>query len=221
MSTERLQASGFRLREGFSLLARGSVGRRDRLASHQPPATPAAPVLAAVIVALAVVTGGCGGTAPEPATTSPGATAAQAGADVTETRWLRGLWANDIRQALGTAGLTCAGPVLENRFSVWSCESGTPLVSYKTRFYGTAPGKIEYITAMVTQTERPKDDLALRLFVALAGLHFEGSDPAKARTWVRDSVAKGGSTAFGPAKFKLQGDERRRQFDIKASGSEW
>jgi len=188
---------------------------------HQPPATTTATVLAAVMVALALVPAACGGTAPEPSTTSPDATAAQAGDSVTETRWLRGLWANDIRQALGSAGLTCTGPVLENKFSVWSCESGTPLVSYKTRFYGTAPGKIEYITATVSQTERPKDDLALRVFVALAGLHFEGSDPAKARAWVRQTVERGGATTFGPAKFKLQGDERRRQFDIKASGSEW
>jgi len=176
---------------------------------------------AGLAVAAALSAGGCGGGTPTDSP-APAATAAgQPGADVTETRWLRGLWANDIRQALGSAGLTCTGPVLENKFSVWSCESGTPLVSYKTRFYGTAPGKIEYITATVSQTERPKDDVALRVFVALAGLHFEGSDPAKARAWVRETVANGGAVTFGPARFKLQGDERRRQLDIKASGSEW
>ncbi len=197
---KRLQASGFGLWRGSRLSALG-------LAS-------------AALLAVAVP--GCGGSADHEAAAPPAASEAQKpAADVTEDRWLRGLWANDIRQALGSAGLTCTGPVLENKFSVWSCESGTPLVSYKTRFYGTAPGKIEYITATVSQTERPKDDLALRVFVALAGLHFEGSDPAKARAWVRQTVANGGATTFGPAKFKLQGDERRRQFDIKASGSEW
>jgi hypothetical protein len=175
----------------------------------------------AVVVALTPA--GCGGgTPPDPAATTPAATATpQAGAEVTETRWLRGLWANDIRQALGAVDMTCTGPVMENKFSVWSCESGTPLVSYKARFYGTAPGKIEYITATVSQTERAKDEVALRAFIPLAGLHFEGSDPQKARAWVRETVAQGGTTAFGSGKFKLQGDERRRQLDIKASGSEW
>jgi len=183
--------------------------------------------MAVVVLALAGAACGNGGsrdaTTTVPAATSAAATEGQkaGGPEMTETRWLRGLWANDVRKALGTAAMTCTGPVLENKFSVWSCESGTPLVSYKARFYGTAPGKIEYITAIVSQTERPKDELALRVFVALAGLHFEGSDPAKARAWVRENLAKGGNTVFGPAKFKLQGDERRRQLDIKASGSEW
>jgi len=180
-------------------------------------------IATSLIVALSALAAGCstGTPAEPPAAAAAAKPAPQAGADVTETRWLRGLWANDIKQALGSVGLTCTGPALENKFSVWSCESGTPLVSYKTRFYGTAPGKIEYITATVSQTERPKDDVALRVFVALAGLHFEGSDPATARAWVRDNVATGGNTEFGPAKLKLQGDQRRRQFDIKASGSEW
>lgn len=179
----------------------------------------------AAVVLLLFACGGCGGSGETPA---PGRAAAvpadsQAGAApaVTETRWLRGLWANDIRKALGAVNLRCTGPVMENRQSVWSCESGTPLVSYKALFYGSAPGKIEYITATVTQSDRPKDDVPLRVFVALAGLHFEGAEPQKARAWVRDTMAAGGATSFGPARFKLLGDERRRRLDIKAAGSEW
>lgn len=177
--------------------------------------------LLAVLVLVAAA--GCGGSKEEAAgTASAGAGAPGAASPaVTETRWLRGLWANDVRKALGEVNMTCSGPTMENRESVWSCESATPLVTYKARFYGTAPGKIEYITATVTQADRPKDDLPLRVFVALAGLHFEGADPQKARAWVRDTIAGGGTTEFGPAKFKLMGDERRRQLDIKASGSEW
>ncbi len=170
---------------------------------------------------LLAVAAGCGDSKERaPAPGAPAGTAAASPA-VSENRWLRGLWADDIRKALLSVNMTCTGPAMENRESVWSCESGTPLVTYKARFYGTAPGKIEYVTATVTQADRPKDDLALRIFVALAGLHFEGADPQKARAWVRQAIAAGGSTEFGPAKFKLMGDGRRRQFDIKASGSEW
>jgi hypothetical protein len=179
----------------------------------------------AAVVLLLFAFGGCGGSnetaAPGKAAAAAGDSSAGAAAAVTENRWLRGLWANDIRKALGAVNVACTGPVMENRQSVWSCGSGTPLVANKVLFYGSAPGKIEYITATVTQSDRPKDDLALRVFVALAGLHFEGAEPQKARAWVRKTIAAGGSTSFGPARFKLLGDERRRQLDIKAAGSEW
>ncbi len=179
---------------------------------------------AAAVVVLMLASAGCGGSggtkAPEQAAASPEGQAGAAAA-VTENRWLRGLWANDIRKTLEAVNMPCTGPAMESRQSVWSCESATPLVAYKARFYGNAPGKIEYITATITQSDRPKDDLPLRVFVALAGLHFEGADPQKARAWVRANIAAGGSTSFGPAQFKLLGDERRRQLDIKAVGSEW
>jgi hypothetical protein len=182
-------------------------------------------IRSAAVVLVLVVLGGCGGSSGtgtvEKAAASPDDSKAAASPAVTENRWLRGLWANDIRKALGAVSMTCTGPTMENRQSVWSCQSATPLVAYKARFYGNAPGKIEYITATVTQSDRPKDDLPLRVFVALAGLHFEGAEPQKARAWVRKNIAGGGSTSFGPARFKLLGDERRRQLDIKAVGSEW
>ncbi len=166
---------------------------------------------------ISVAASGCGGTSAPPAQSSAKTSASA----TTEDRWLRGLWANDISAALKTVNVPCSGPTTENRESVWSCESGTPLVGYKARFYGSAPGKIEYITATVTQSDRPKDDLALRVFTALAGLHFEGADPPKARVWVRENIAAGGRIDYGPANFKLQGDARRRQLDIKARGSDW
>jgi hypothetical protein len=138
-----------------------------------------------------------------------------------ENRWLRGLWANDIRDAVGKIGMTCKGPNIENKSSVWMCESGTPLVSYKLRFYGSAPGKIEYLNAVVEQSGPAKGELPLRLFGVLAGLHFDGADQAKLRTWLQSTIDAGGLTEFGPTKYKLAGDANRRVFDMKASGSEW
>jgi hypothetical protein len=173
-----------------------------------------------LVLLLSLAAAACGGSKDASAPRQPGENP-PAAQSVTENRWLRGLWANDIRTALNGVTMPCTGPVMENRQSVWSCESGTPLVSYKARFYGSAPGKIEYITATITQSDRPKDDLALRVFLALAGLHFEGADPQRARGWVREHLAGGGTVEFGPAIFKLMGDPRRRQLDIKARGSEW
>lgn len=175
--------------------------------------------LAIVMTTVVLVSGACGGSGSGGSQTTMAAD--KGAAPPLETRWLRGLWANDIREALGTVGLKCKGPRLENRTNVWMCESGTPLVSYQLRFYGGAPGKIEYINAVVTQSGAAKDTVPLRLFGVMAGLHFDGADQVKARQWLQATIAAGGNTVIGPAKYKLAGDAGRRIFDIKASGSEW
>jgi len=176
--------------------------------------------LVGAVSVVVVMTAACGGSGSGGSRTTPPAEEKPATPPL-ETRWLRGLWANDIREAVGPVGLTCKGPQLENRLSVWTCGSGTPLVTYQVRYYGSAPGKIEYINAVVTQTGSAKDELPLRVFGVLAGLHFSGADPVKARQWLQASFAGGGSTVIGPAKYKLAGDAGRRTFDIKASGSDW
>ena len=176
--------------------------------------------LGIILTAGILATMACGGSGSSGSSPAPAAAATPA-APAAETRWLRGLWDNDIRQALAPVGITCQGPTEQNRSQVWMCESGTPLVSYQVRFYGSAPGKIEYINAVVTQSGPAKDAIPLRLFGVLAGLHFEGADQALAKKWLADTLAGGGMTTIGPAKYKLAGDANRRTFDIKASGSEW
>jgi hypothetical protein len=139
-----------------------------------------------------------------------------------ETRWLRGLAATEVRNAAASRALACGAPEREGGTSVWTCSAATPLVTYRVRWYGSAPLKIEYITATVTQVGPAKADLVEPLFVSLAGLHFEGSDAPAARQWVVTAVgAGGGNTAFGPAKFRVRGDLGTMTLDIKASGSEW
>jgi hypothetical protein len=170
-------------------------------------------LIAPFILALGVAA--CGGSstsrAPDPGSTTP----------ALETRWLRGLWATDIQKALPQQNVACQGPKKEGQASAWSCEWGTVLQHYKVVFYGSAPGKIEYLNASVTQSDQPKDARVLPLFTALAGLHFNGAEPAQARDWVEKNLANGGQTVYGPAKFKLSGDVTRRILEIKASGSEW
>ena len=172
--------------------------------------------LAGTSVMVAVLAAGCGGSGS--ATIPP--VSKDAGASV-EPRWLRGLWANDIRDAIAKIGLTCKGPNQENRTSVWLCETATPLVSYRVKFYGSTPGKIEYINAVVEQSGPAKAELPLRLFGVLAGLHFDGADQARLREWIQATLPAGGNIEIGPAKYKLAGDANRRVFDMKASGSEW
>lgn len=139
-----------------------------------------------------------------------------------ENRWLRGLSATEVKTAVSARALACQGPAREGGTNVWTCEVATPLVSYRVRFYGSAPLKLEYLTATVTQVGTPKIDFVQPLFVIVAGLHFEGSDAPKAREWVLAATAAGGGEAvFGPAKFRVSGDLGKMTLDIKASGSDW
>jgi hypothetical protein len=105
---------------------------------------------------------------------------------------------------------------------VWTCAAATLLVTYRVRWYGSAPLKIEYTTATVTQSGSTKTELVEPLFVSLAGLRFEGADAPKGRQWVVKAIAEGsGDTTFGPARFRVRGDPGNLTLDIKASGSEW
>jgi hypothetical protein len=139
-----------------------------------------------------------------------------------ETRWLRGLSATDVKSAVTSRALVCEGPAKEGASSVWTCAAATPLVGYRVRFYGSAPLKIEYIIATVTQSGSAKVEIVQPLFVSVAGLHFEGADAPKAREWVLKALdAGGGDTEFGPAKFRVSGDISKMVLEIKASGSDW
>ncbi len=141
-----------------------------------------------------------------------------------ETRWLRGIAATEVKNAAQARGLVCQGPTLQGGTNVWTCATGTPLVGYRVQFYGSAPLKLEYITATVTQTgSNAKPDLVRPLFLALAGLHYDGGDPAQAREFVLNAMATpgGGQTTIGPGKFRVSGDLLRMTLDIKAAGSDW
>jgi hypothetical protein len=174
--------------------------------------------LVVVVALLATVAASCGGGGSSQPAAQP---ASQSAAPASETRWLRGLFADDIKTAVGKVGLSCKGPNVENRTNVWMCESGTPLVTYQLTFYGSAPGKIEYLHAVVIQSGSAKNSPPLQLFGALAGLRFDGGDTARAKDWVTNTLESGGATEIGPARYKLAGDANRRVCDIKASGSDW
>ena len=139
-----------------------------------------------------------------------------------ETRWLRGISATEVKNAAQARGLVCQGPTLQGGTSVWTCSSGTPLVSYRVQCYGSAPLKLEYITATITQAgTNASADIVRPLFVALAGLHYDGGDAAQARAWVLRAIDAPGDTTLGPGKFKVSGDLLKMTLDIKASGSDW
>ncbi len=168
-----------------------------------------------VSLLLAAVQAACSGTPPKDAGTPAAAKAPY------ETRWLRGISATEVKNAARVAGLVCEGPAREGGTNVWTCASATPLVGYRVRCYGSAPLKLEYITATITQAGVAKADFVRPLFVALAGLHYEGGDAPQARRWVLKAIDAPGETSFGPGKFRVSGDLSRVTLDIKASGSDW
>jgi hypothetical protein len=134
---------------------------------------------------------------------------------------LKPLHASDLTTGLREKSLACKAPQQERDMQHWVCESATPLVQYLAEFYGKAPGRIEYIRVVVTQAGAPKTELILPLVGYVAGLKYDGSDPAAARAWIDKNLDAGGTTAIGPAKFKISGTLSRLVFEVKAAGSEW
>ena len=173
-------------------------------------------MMASVLVTLAC------GTSPGGGAGAGRATAARpAGAPETQAPlWIPGLFASDVRDLLQKRGLNCQGPRQERKTNVWVCEGRTPLVTYHVEIYGSAPGRIEYVTASVEQVQS-NDEHAATFLAAVAAVKYQGAEPAKAKEWVEKTMAAGGETMLGPASYKLRGEPRRRTLDIKAPGSEW
>jgi hypothetical protein len=134
---------------------------------------------------------------------------------------LKALHASDLVKGFRDKGLTCKAPQQERDAQHWICESQTPLNQNLAEFYGKVPGRIEYIRVVVTQSGAPKAELILPLLGYVAGLKYEGADPAAARAWIEKNLETGGLTEIGPAKFKLSGNLSRLVFEVKAPGSDW
>lgn len=134
---------------------------------------------------------------------------------------LTALHASDLTKGFREKGLTCKPPQQDRDTQHWVCESQTPLVQSLAEFYGKAPGRIEYIRVVVTQSGPPKTEMIVPLLGYVAGLKYEGADPAAARAWVEKNLDAGGLTEIGPAKFKISGNLSRLVFELKAPGSDW
>jgi hypothetical protein len=134
---------------------------------------------------------------------------------------LIGVHASDLTKSFRERGLVCKDPVLERDTWHYVCESATPLVQYRAEFYGKAPGRIEYVRVLVSQSGTPKMEIAAPLLAVAANLRYEDAEPIKAREWVEKAVASPGQTSFGMAKFKVSGDLARLVLEVKAAGSEW
>jgi hypothetical protein len=169
--------------------------------------------LALALAAGLILTGACG--------------KAGSGADTTASQapsvadHLTTLHASDLTKGLREKSLACKAPQQERDMQHWTCEAATPLVQYLAEFYGKAPGRIEYIRIVVTQSGAPKTEMILPLVDYVAGLKYEGADPATARAWVEKHLEGGGFTDIGPAKLKISGNLSRLVFEVKAAGSEW
>jgi hypothetical protein len=159
---------------------------------------------------IAITAAACGGKAPEPASTAPA---------LPET--LAGIHASDIAKVMRVRGLVCGEPAQEREFKHWMCEARTPLLGYLVEYYGKAPGRIEYIRMVATQSGAPKLEGVLPVVFEIANLRYSDVDRAAAKTWVEKNLQTGGATTIGAAKLKVSGDLSRLVFEIKATGSEW
>lgn len=164
------------------------------------------------VCGLLVVLAACGGTKPA----SDAAPAAPA-----EPTFLAGIHATDVSKVMRVRGLVCVDAVEEQGFKHWACEVRTPLLTYSVDYYGKAPGRLEYIRTVVSQSGAPKVDLITPVVFDIAGLRITDVDRTAAKTWVDQHIQIGGQTRIGPAKFKISGDLTRLVFEVKAPGSEW
>jgi hypothetical protein len=169
-------------------------------------------MLSALIVVVSIVAGGCGKDT-KPQSSAPPAPGAP--------DHLVGLHASDLTKGFRERGLACREPVLERETWHWVCESATPLVQYRAEFYGKAPGRVEYIRTVITQSGAAKLELAAPLLAFVANQRYEGADPAATRAWVEKAVASPGQTDIGIANLKVSGDLSRLVFELKARGSDW
>lgn len=170
------------------------------------------PVRLASIAALAFVVSACGGKD----SSSASAPAAPALPD-----HLAGLHSSDLTKGFRERGLACKDGVLERDTWHWVCGSATPLVQYHAEFYAKAPGRVEYIRVVVTQSGTAKLEVAAPLLAFVANQRYEGADPEKARAWIEANVSTPGRTDIGTANFKLSGDLSRLVLELKALGSDW
>ena len=171
--------------------------------------------LALALAAGLILTGACrqAGSSADAASSQPPAPAAP--------DHLKALHASDLTKGFREKGLTCKPPQQDRDTQHWVCESQTPLNQNLAEFYGKVPGRIEYIRVVVTQSGAPKTELIFPLLVFVAGLKYEGADPAAARAWIEKNLEAGGMTEIGPAKFKISGNLSRLVFELKAPGSDW
>lgn len=166
------------------------------------------------LAAFALLAAGCGGNSQS---TTP---AAEPAGEVLALH-LAGLHASDLSKAARERGLACQEPVKEGAQAHWLCEARTPLTGYLFEFYGKAPGRIEYIRLVITQSGPPKPENTGPWLGYLASLRYEGSDADTARAWLEEHLQGGGQTTIGTAKWKLSGDLGRLVTEVKAPGSEW
>jgi hypothetical protein len=209
-ASSRRRSSAELVRAGFMTQA----GRRG------PDHRSRYPVLVLAVGCLLVALA-CGGSPGGRAGAGQGTAAQPGGTPETQAaHWIPGLFASDVRDLVQRRGLSCQGPRQERKTNVWVCDGRTPLVTYHVELYGSAPGRIEYLTATVEQVQ-PNDEHAATFLGAVASIKYQGAEPVKAKEWVEKTMAAGGETMVGPASYKLRGEPRRRTLDIKAPGSEW
>lgn len=134
-----------------------------------------------------------------------------------------GLSAWDVTGNMRQRGFTC-GAVWYGATGLmnWDCESstGTGLLASTLKVHVTAEDvdRLQSIDAVAMQLASPDDKLAGDFLGFVATMPYRGSEPTRARDWVKANLVKGGTTVIGGVRFSLFGPATGRTLQMVAAG---
>lgn len=130
----------------------------------------------------------------------------------------------DFTFNLEDRGFTCTDTVvLNNRYSTSCTDDSTPTVLLTAMATGPDDERVDYLTATVTQTITPSDDIAAVFLGFVATMPYEGASPEAAKAWVEATLPLVGdgstpqTTNFGSVKFTLSGDPANRTLEMEGA----
>jgi hypothetical protein len=115
-----------------------------------------------------------------------------------------GLSETDIHNPLVRRRFALTGPRRNADGTIdWTCIKNQSLDhSVHVEVSGYSPTKIHFVRVSSFDTSEPTQE-ALWVFDHVAGLEFQGADPAAARAWIAANFGKRASTSFGSVNFEL------------------
>jgi hypothetical protein len=132
-------------------------------------------------------------------------------------RWIPGLTLAGVKARLKNGyGLSCSAPVEEGGLSVWRCAVPGGKGRFSAVITGIDASRIVSVAGTVTGIARRGDNTAAGYLAFIAGQPYEGSVPARARTWVQQHLAAGGQTSIGEVSLGLSTSGVARTLELFA-----
>ena len=139
-----------------------------------------------------------------------------------EKRPILGLSGPTLIRDVEQRGLTCQEPMKETTRMRWTCAlAGADGITYRVELLGESDSRIEYVTAMVTQSGTPRDEPLIQFLGLIASSNYEGAEPKRVHEWTDKMVRDSGEMVISGVKFRLDGALNARSLSMFAVGSEW